>query len=57
MAAVLAAAIYSRGDFSLCLAGSARRVVVPGGSTFDLEPGTILGKHHIQHHNEHQNGD
>ena len=41
MAAVLAAARYSRGGFSLCLAGSARRVMVPGGSTFHLEPGTI----------------
>ena len=41
MAAVWAAASYSRGGFSLCLAGSARRVMVPGGSTFHLEPGTI----------------
>ena len=41
MAAVLAAASYSRGVFSLCLAGSVRRVMVPGGSTFHLEPRTI----------------
>ena len=41
MAAVLAAARYSRGGFSLCLAGSARRVMVPGGSNFHLKPGTI----------------
>ena len=41
MDAVLAAASYSRGGFSPCLAGSARRVMVPGGSTFHLEPGTI----------------
>ena len=42
MAAVLAADSYSRGGFSPCLAISARRVRVPGGSTFHLEPGTIL---------------
>ena len=42
MAAVLAAASYSRGGFSLCLAGSTRRVMVSGGSKFHLEPGTIL---------------
>ena len=41
MAAVLAAASYSRGGFSTCLAISARRVMVPGGSTFHLEPGAI----------------
>ena len=41
MAAVLAAASYSKAGFSLYLAGSARRVMVPGGSTFHLEPGTI----------------
>ena len=41
MAAVLAAAIYSRRGFSPFLAGSARRVMVPGGSTFHLEPVTI----------------
>ena len=41
MAAVLAAAIYSRGSFSPCLVVSARRVMVPGGSKFHLEPGTI----------------
>ena len=43
MASVLAAASYSRGGFSICLAGSARRVMVPGGSTFHLEPKTIAG--------------
>ena len=42
MAAALDAASYSRGGFIPCLAGSARRVMVPGGSTFHLEPGTIL---------------
>ena len=42
MASVLEAAIYSRGGFSLCLAGSARRVMVPGGSMFHLEPGKIV---------------
>ena len=42
MAAVLAAARYYRGGFSLCLAGSARCVMVPGGSMFHLEPGTIM---------------
>ena len=41
MAAVLAAASYSRGVFSICLASSVRRVMVPGGSMFRLEPGTI----------------
>ena len=41
MAAVLAAASYSRGGFSPYLAVSARRFMVPGGSTFHLEPGTI----------------
>ena len=41
MAAVLADAIYSRVGFSPCLAGSARCVMVPGGSMFHLEPGTI----------------
>ena len=41
MAAMLAAASYSRGGFSPCLAGSVRCVIVPGGSTFHLEPGTI----------------
>ena len=41
MAAVWAAARYSRGGLSLCLAISARRVMVPGVSTFHLEPGTI----------------
>ena len=42
MAAVLEAASYSRGGLTPCLAGSARRVMVPGGSTFHLEPVTIL---------------
>ena len=41
MAAVLVAARYSREGFSPCLAVSLRRVMVPGGSTFHLEPGTI----------------
>ena len=42
MAAVLAAAIYSRIGFSLYFAVCARRVRVPGGSKFHLEPGTIV---------------
>ena len=37
MAAVLAAAIFSRGFFSPCLAISARLVMVPGESMFHLE--------------------
>ena len=41
MATVLAAAIYSRIGFSPCLAVHERRVRVPGGSAFHLEPGTI----------------
>ena len=41
MAAVLAAASYSRISFSLCLAVRARRVRVPGGSVFHLKPGII----------------
>ena len=41
MATMLAAASHSRGGFSLYLAGSARHVMVPGGGTFHLEPGTI----------------
>ena len=41
MAAVLAAASYSWGGFSPCLAVSERRVRVPGGSIFHLEPRTI----------------
>ena len=41
MDAVLAASSYSRGCFSLCLAVSARHFIVPGGSMFHLEPGTI----------------
>ena len=44
MAAMWAAASYSRGGFFLCRAGSVRRVMVPGGSTFHLEPLTI---HHF----------
>ena len=39
MASRLAATSYSRGGFSPCLSGSARRVMVLGGSTFHLEPG------------------
>ena len=42
MATVLVAASYSRGGFSPCLAVHARRVRIPGGSTFHLEPGTII---------------
>ena len=41
MAAVLAAASYSRGGFSLCLASSARHFMVTGASTFHPEPRTI----------------
>ena len=37
MDAVWAAASYSRGGFSLCLAGSVRSVMVSGESTFQLE--------------------
>ena len=47
MAAVLAAASYSREGFSPCLAISARRVRVPGGSMFHLEPGTICTYVHV----------
>ena len=49
MAAVLAAASYSRIGFSLYFAVRARRVRVPGGSKFHLEPvkytlsGTLMG--------------
>ena len=42
MAAVLAAASYSRIGFSLNFAVHARRVMVPGGSKFHLEPGIIM---------------
>ena len=45
MATVLAASSYSRIGFILCLAVRARRVRVPGGSTFHLEPGTISKFH------------
>ena len=41
MAAVLAAARYSRIGFSLYLSVRARHVRVPGGSVFHLEPVTI----------------
>ena len=41
MAAVLAAASYYRIGFSPCLAVCARHMMVPGGSAFHLEPGTI----------------
>ena len=41
MAAALAAASYSRIGFSLYFAVRARRLRVPGGSKFHLEPGTI----------------
>ena len=41
MAAVLAAASYSRIGFSIYIAVRAQRVRVPGGSLFKLDPGTI----------------
>ena len=41
MAAVLAAASYSRIGFSLYVSVRALRVRVPGGSKFHLQPGTI----------------
>ena len=41
MTDVSAAARYYRGDFRLCLTGSARHVMVPGGRMFHLEPRTI----------------
>ena len=41
MAAVLSAPSYSRIGFNPCLAVHAQRVMVPGGSVFHLEPGTI----------------
>ena len=41
MAALLAAASYSRIGFSLYFAVRARRVRVPGRSKFYLAPGTI----------------
>ena len=41
MSAVLAAASYSIIGFSLYFDVRARRVRVPGGSKFHLEPGTI----------------
>ena len=47
MAALLAAARYSRGGFSPCLAVNARCVRVPSGSTFHLEPGTIYVLSHL----------
>ena len=40
MAAVWAAASYSKGGFSLFRAGIAWHVMVPGGITLHLEPGT-----------------
>ena len=42
MAAMLAAASYSRKGFSLYFAVRARCVRIPGGSKFHLEPGTIV---------------
>ena len=42
MAAVFTAASYSRIGFSPCLAVRARRVRVPGGSAFHLDPGKII---------------
>ena len=41
MDAMLAAASYSRMGFSIYFTVRARRVRVPGGSKFHLEPGTI----------------
>ena len=41
MAAVLAADSYSRIGFSPCLSVRAMHLGVPGGSAFQLEPGTI----------------
>ena len=41
IAAVLVAASYSRIRFSLYFSVCARRMRVPGGSKFHLEPGTI----------------
>ena len=41
MAAVLAATSYSGIGFSICLAIRVRRVRVPGGSAFHVEPVTI----------------
>ena len=41
MATVLATASCSRGVFSLCLTVSTSLGMVPGGSSFHLEPGTI----------------
>ena len=41
IAVFLAATSYSRGDFILCLAVSVKRVMVPVGIMFHLEPGTI----------------
>ena len=42
MAAVLAAASHSSIGFSIYFAVCARRVRVPGGSKFHLEPETIV---------------
>ena len=42
MDAVLAAASYSRIDFSIYFAVRARSVRVPGGSKFHLESRTII---------------
>ena len=42
MAAVLAAAIYSRIGFSIYFAGRARPVRVPSGIKFHLEPGLYM---------------
>ena len=41
MAAVLAAASYSRIGFSIYSSVRAQRMRVPGGSKFHLKPGTI----------------
>ena len=44
------AASYSRIGISPCLAVRARRVRVPGGSDFHLEPGIIGTKHPPQYY-------
>ena len=54
MAAVLVAASYSRIGFSLYFAVRARRVRVPGGSKFHLEPVTIENKDKEFYHTNNQ---
>ena len=48
MAVVLVAASYSRGGFSPCLFIRVRCVMVPGGSTVNLEPGTWNNTHLLE---------